>query len=138
MTRPSRCFLKLPTALAIAVFIVLCGLTATAEEPEETTNPYLAGEGLSATELADFLERMQRKPATIRSRPGFQEALLDAADRLLAAEPTEKQQTSALVVKFEVLRARATQGDQKAAAALEDLAVKFAADERPSVAQPAR
>ncbi len=133
MTARTWCY----AVLAVVALVGWHELTV-AQEPETATNPYLAGEGLSAAELAEFLERMQRKPETIRSRPGFQEALLDAANRLLAAESTEKQQTLALVTKFDVLRSQATQGDEEAAAALQELAARYAEDPRPVVAQPAR
>jgi thiol-disulfide isomerase/thioredoxin len=123
-------------AIVAALLASLAGAPL-ADEPA-ADNPYLAEPGLSAAELADFLARMQRKPETIRARPGFNEALLDAANRLLAAEPSEKQESVALVTKFNVLTLLANQGDKDSYTALAELSTRYAGDKRPQIAALAR
>src|SRR5687767_6510363 len=106
-------------------------VVAADEAAEDISNAYLAGSDLTAAELVEFLERMQRKPETIRNRPGFSEALLDAADRLLAARPEPKSEGVALLVKFDVLAAFAAAGDDDAAGQLVQMSERYAADARP-------
>ncbi len=87
----------------------------------EQINPYLPREGLSPDDLVDFLFTMQDKPASIQQRPGFGAALVEAADRILAAETTDKNRRIAAETKFGVLHGKACLGDEKADAEL----VKF-------------
>lgn len=128
--RPLRMVLALLICMQIAPRLP-------AEDPAPAAtgeNPYLAAADLSIGELVEFLDRMQRKPATLRERPGFDEALLDAAGRVLAAQPTEKQQTVALLVKFDVLSRQALAGSPAAYDELVKLSRQHKDDQRPRVA----
>lgn len=108
----------------------------TPEAPSD--NPYLAPDDLSAEQLARFLERMQAKPDTIRARPGFTEAIVDATQRLLALGADEKLQTAAILARFEALHFVACKGDEQADAKLMELAETFQKDPRPEIAESAR
>lgn len=78
------------------------------------TNPYLARKGLSPSELVDFILDMRDKPASIQLRPGFAEAIVDAAGRILSADSKEKQREIAALAKFDVLHEKACLDDKQA------------------------
>ena len=135
-----------PSTWLAAVFVAVltglaCAQAPTAEnapESQDTSNPYLAPDGLSVEELGQFLERMQAKPETIRNRPGFSAAVLDATERILAQSPPEELQSTALLMRFEALHAAAKSGDAKADEQLAKLASDFIQDSRQSISQVAR
>ncbi|MEK6239332.1 MAG: TlpA family protein disulfide reductase, partial [Planctomycetales bacterium] len=91
---------------------------------------------LDAAGLVEYLDKMKGKPKTIQRRNQFQEALADAAGRLLAKpqDVGEDQQTEALMVRFRSLYFLAGQSDQAALKSLRETAVKFKDDKRPAVA----
>jgi thiol-disulfide isomerase/thioredoxin len=125
----------------VAMVVVSLVATALAEDPPvpvATDNPYVAAADLSVEGLVEFLERMQQKPATVRERPGFDEALLDAADRALAAQPAAEQETVALLVKFDVLSRQSQAGDPAAYDELVKLSQRYKDDQRPRVAAHVR
>jgi thiol-disulfide isomerase/thioredoxin len=130
------------TRLCILAVALLCMARLAAAEDEPThnnaDNPYLAPADLTTDELVEFIQRMQEKPATIRSRPGFDDALLDAADRVLAATPEATQETVALVARFDVLSRRSQAGDEAAYDDLVLLAKRHKADQRPKIAAHVR
>jgi len=83
------------------------------DEPE--VNPYLARPTLKPAELVEFLLNMQEKPKSIQGRQGFTEAIVDAADRLLAAADTsDKFRGIAAAAKIEALHKKASSGDKQA------------------------
>jgi len=84
------------------------------EEDWKDTNPYLAREGLSPSELVDFIFDMQDRPKSIQLRPGFAEAVVEAAGRVLSAESKEKHREIAALATFEVLHEKACLEDEKA------------------------
>ncbi|HRF02269.1 MAG TPA: TlpA disulfide reductase family protein [Pirellulaceae bacterium] len=51
---------------------------------EDSTNPYLAPADASTDELVDFLLDLEDKPRSLLNRSGLVEAVVDAADRILA------------------------------------------------------
>lgn len=84
-----------------------------ADEPE--VNPYLARANLKTAELVDFLLNMQEKPKAIQSRKGFTEAIVDAADRVLAApDASDKFRGIAASTKIDILHKKASNGDKAA------------------------
>ncbi|MEX2121404.1 MAG: TlpA disulfide reductase family protein [Pirellulales bacterium] len=101
-------------------------------------NLYLARPGLAPQELLDFIERMESKPKSIRSRPGFSEALIDAANRILAAETDQETEAAALAVKLKTLHAEGLTGNQKADEELFALALRLADDPRQELSRQAR
>jgi hypothetical protein len=109
--------------------------TARAEEPAAADNPYLAGANLSRAELADFIRRMQNKPATLRKRPGFNEAIVEAADRILKSGEQDDLATQALLDKLATLHYLADKGNAKADEQLARLAAEYGEDERKEVAE---
>jgi hypothetical protein len=72
-------------------------------------NPYLAPAGLSRDELVEFLLKMEEKPKSIRQREGFDDALLDAAERILKTGEQDNPQQVAYDVKLRTLHRRAIQ-----------------------------
>lgn len=107
-------------------------------EPQKTENLYLARDGLSAQELAAFIDKMQSKPKSIRERSGFAEALVDASDRILAAEKTDRRLIDlALLTKFDALRFLSARGDFKADEQLVKLAESLKSDPRQEIAEEA-
>ena len=136
MTRRRRWVGGFCFVLSLVCLMSTVGIGQEADQApaEETTNPYLAPSNLSPEELVEYIERLKRKPETIRNRPGFSEALLNAAERVLAARPEEKLATTALVTKLEVLGTLADRGDEQAAEQLAELAEQLALDKRPRIA----
>src|SRR5262245_61136365 len=62
----------------------------------QPANLYLARPGMSPEQLLDFIDRMKSKPKSLRSRPGFSLAILDAADRILASDADASLKTAGL------------------------------------------
>jgi thiol-disulfide isomerase/thioredoxin len=111
--------------------------TQAAPAPAESqTNPYSAKPGLSTADLAKYIERMLDKPKSIQARPGFAEALCEACDRVLAADPPAKEADWLLAAetKFETLHKAACNGDAKADAQLAAFCEQMKNDTRPRVA----
>jgi len=122
----------------------LCCTLSIAQQPEEkqspppATNAYLAPADLSPEELAAHIEKLRAKSKSIQSRPGFAEALIDAADRILAAKANDELQTTALLAKFDALSQLTAQGNQPAAEKLAEMAADLRNDPRAKVAREAR
>lgn len=112
---------------------------AESPSPTPTLNPYRAAADLSTFELVEFLQDMQEKPQVIQQRPGFVEAIVDAADRILA-DPgaSEKFQVLAILTKLQYLHDRASFGDEKADAALAAFVDQIKEDSREKVAREVR
>lgn len=101
-------------------------------------NPYLAGASLSRVELGKFLDTMRRKPDSIRQRPGFAAALVNAADRILSGGADDDLGAAALLAKFAALDDQAQQGDKAAGNSLLELATERQKDSRESIALEAQ
>ncbi len=115
-------------------------LTGAAAEDDELTgvledvNPYLARPGLADSELISYLFDMQEKSKSIRQRPGFAEAIVEAADRLLAGRAPEKFQLIAAEAKFSVLHEKACLGSDDADGRLQGFVDSMGSDSRPEIA----
>lgn len=83
-------------------------------EIDETRNPYLAPAGLSSMQLIEFLLDMQEKPKSIQARPGFAEAIADAADRILASTTEARYRSVAALAELSIWHSRACLDDAKA------------------------
>jgi thiol-disulfide isomerase/thioredoxin len=107
---------------------------------EAETNPYLAKPGLSTAQLVDFVLRMLDKPKSIQNRPGFTDAIVDACNRVLAAEPPAKEIDQIVVIesRFDILHRRACLGDEAADKLLVQFTEALQADARPRVARQVR
>src|SRR5262245_24274524 len=101
-------------ASMFVVAILLPTALAADDPPPSTDNPYLAPADYTVPELVEFIQKMQEKPLSIRTRPGFDEAILDAAERVLATKPESKPESVALVARFDVLSRQSQAGDEKA------------------------
>jgi peroxiredoxin len=117
---------------------VIAWLQTSADDPLPPANPYLAEAGLSNEQLSAFIERMLEKPKSLRQRDGFALAVVDAADRLMAANPTGAQEEAAILAQFEAWSWVADRDDGTAARKRAELAQRFASDPRPAVANEAR
>ena len=84
-------------------------------------NPYLAPANLEKLDLVEYLFDMQDKVSTIRQRPGFAEAVLDASKRLLAMDASDKFHVIAVETACDVLHEQASLGNEKT----DELLVRF-------------
>ena len=107
----------------------------TLSDEDEDVNPYLAPPGFSPAQLIDFLFTMEEKPKSIRRRPGFSEAVVDAADRILSANAQERFQLIAVDTKFSVLHETACLGSEQADRQLNAFVEKMGNDPRPAIAR---
>lgn len=105
---------------------------------ETLENPYAARADLTSAELLEFLLAMQEKPRSIQARPGFVEAVVDASDRLLAGNPTDKMRAVAACFKMTMLHKKACSGDVQADAQLIDFARKINENAPPRIASDVR
>ncbi len=95
--------------------------------------------GLSPEQLLDFVDRMKSKPKSLRTRPGFSLAILDAVDRILAAGSAAPQlKTVALIEKLAELQFQAALGDKNADEQIRDLLTILKGDARERVAAEVR
>ena len=100
------------------------GQTGNNPEPESDLlkgNPYLAPMDLDKLEIIDYLFDMQDKVSTIRQRPGFAEAVLNASKRLLAMEASDKFHVIAAEAACGILHEQAGLGNEK----MDELLVQF-------------
>ena len=118
----------------VGAMVVLHTARAADDPPPASDNPYLAPADYTTPELVEFIRKMQDKPLSIRTRPGFDEAVLDAADRVLAAKPEPKLESVGLVARFDVLSRQSQAGDDKAHDELVLMAKRYKDDERPLIA----
>jgi hypothetical protein len=103
----------------------------------DTSNPYAPSEKLSRDQLGQFLDKMQSKPETIRKRPGFAEALILAADRILAGGADDDLATAALLAKFRALHFLSLADNAEASEQLLKLGQAMRGDKREKIAQEA-
>lgn len=129
----------------VMLWSLLACTVLNAQQPEDkqrpappAANPYLAPVDSTPEGLAAHIEKLRGKAKSIQSRPGFAEALIDAADRILAAKANDELQTTALLAKFEGLAQHTAQGNQAAAEKLAELAADLRNDPRAPVAREAR
>jgi thiol-disulfide isomerase/thioredoxin len=59
------------------------------EQADAEDNPYIPRDDLSTLELFELVERMKNLPKALQGRPGFAEAIVVCADRILARQPDE-------------------------------------------------
>ena len=132
---PALRLLPLAALLAVADEEPAKEETPAAEDP--AINPYAAKPGLNTEQLIAYIQKMLDKPKTIQGRPGFTEAVCDACDRVIAADPPAKE-TEFLVAaesKFEVLHKKACSGDAEADKRLMEFVATMKADSRPRIAR---
>ncbi|HEY4310636.1 MAG TPA: hypothetical protein VGN12_14395 [Pirellulales bacterium] len=123
---------------ALGVYAVRADESTPAPAASETVNLYLAKQGLSPEQLLEFIDRMKAKPVSLRNRPGFSLAILDAADRILAADATPALKTSAILEKLAELQHQASHGDKTADEQIRDLLPALRDDKREKVAAEIR
>jgi thiol-disulfide isomerase/thioredoxin len=109
--------------------------------PDPNSNPYLAPTDYPTGELGRYLEKLLAKPETIRARPGYREAVLDTAERILAADKSAVDAPAieqALLAKLDTLAELVREGENDKLKELAELAEAHRADERDAVAAAAR
>jgi thiol-disulfide isomerase/thioredoxin len=128
-----------PLAALVAGALFAAELAETPTSEDASINPYKAKAGLSATQLAAYIEKMLDRPQAIQKRPGFADAIVDACDRILAAEPPAKESEQLLAIesKFAVLHREACDGNDAADKQLLAFAEKMKDDSRQQVARDA-
>ena len=104
---------------------------------EAAMNPYQAKPGLTPSQLVMFLQKMLDRPQVIQTRPGFADAVVEACDRVLAAEPaaSESEQLVAIETKFAVLHREACDGKASADKQLIAFVEQRKDDRRPAIAR---
>ena len=103
------------------------------ERAEARVNPYLPRPGLSEFELINFLFDMQEKSTSIRRRPGFTDAMVEAADRVLATSTEDRYQLIAAEAKFTALHEMACRGSEDADRQLATFVAAMVDDKRPEI-----
>ncbi len=100
-------------------------------------NPYKAKPNLTSSQLIDYVERMLDKPKSIQTRAGFGEAIVEACERVLTAQPAAKEteQLVAAESKFAVLHREACNGNDAADKQLVAFVLEMKDDTRPRIAR---
>lgn len=81
---------------------------------EKEVNPYSAPRGMTTAQLVDYLFDMEEKPRSIQQRPGFADAVIDAAERLIAKEKSGTYWRLGVLSKFEFLHKKALLDNKQA------------------------
>jgi thiol-disulfide isomerase/thioredoxin len=126
-----------PVALAVAQLIFAADPAAPqVAETEAPISAYQAKAGLSTTELIQYIQKMLDKPMTIQLRPGFADAIVEACDRVLSADPPAKEADYLVAAesKLALLHRQAANGDKSADERLMVFVEKVKDDERPKIA----
>lgn len=134
---------QLPAANTRTFFVALTGDEDEKAEDaaeEETldlsnVNPYSPSKRLSRSQLVDFIFSMEEKPKSIQGRKGFAEAIVEAADRILAANEKDKYDAIAVIAKLQALHKKASDGDEKADVALMKCVGEIKDDSRAKIAR---
>lgn len=102
-------------------------------------NPYRAPDELNDEQLVKYVVRMLQKPATVRRRPPFVVAMVEACERVLKDDRTAASESQAAAARmlFSLLHEEAVLGNDKAQARLVAWAEKLAAAENATVRQRA-
>lgn len=79
--------------------------------PLDKINPYLARKGMSPPQLIEYILKMEDRPVGLRDRPGFKEAIIDAAGRVEASDANEKLKGIASEKKLQWLHAISMEDD---------------------------
>ncbi len=109
-----------------------------ADLPAAVGNPYSIAADADPKELAAYLLEMADKPKSIRARRPFKEAIIEAADRLLAKGRNNRDKRLALTTLFETLHELAFDGDAAADERLAELAKQHVDDPQSVIARQAR
>jgi thiol-disulfide isomerase/thioredoxin len=132
---------RLPTTASPVGLLVAQLLVGAAPAPdvagEPAINPYRAKAGLKTDELAAYIEKMLDKPQSIQHRDGFAAGLVEACDRILAADPPAKagELLLAAETKLALLHREACEGKTAADEQLSAFVAKLKDDPRPRIAR---
>ena len=120
-----------------SILPLLAGQAEENETPKESDllqgNPYLAPANLDKLELVEYLFDMQDKVSTIRNRPGFAEAVLNASKRLLAMDASDRFHIIAAETACAVLHEQAGLGNDKMDELLASFVESLKEDERDKI-----
>jgi thiol-disulfide isomerase/thioredoxin len=129
--------------LLIVAFLALVAPPAAAQDKKEAAaeegefNPYLAPADLTVPQLVNFLDRMLAKPKSIRSRPQFVEAMVDAAERMLNNGAKDEAKKLAALTLMDTLHQVAVLDDKDADARLMKWSEKLKDDAHKEIAAAA-
>lgn len=59
--------------------------------PLKDINPYAARKGMNAAQLVEYILRLEDRPVGLRKRPGFKDAVVDAAKRVEASDDASEK-----------------------------------------------
>jgi len=121
-----------------ALFCGLVGYGDDAEPVVEKPNLYFPRPGLSPMQLVEFIFNMRDKPRAVQNRPGFNAAVVEAAERLLDGDSSDRQKELAVLAKLEFLHRDAEGGDKAADAKLKAFVESLGDDPRKKVAVQVR
>lgn len=79
---------------------------------EKKINPYAAPRGMATPQLVDYIFDMEEKPRTIQERPGFSEAVIEAAERLIEKEKSGTYWRLGVLAKLKFLHKKASLKDK--------------------------
>jgi thiol-disulfide isomerase/thioredoxin len=103
--------LKKPRSILLALLLLFTGFATAEEEPAPAPdkpaaedNPYIPRDDLSTLELFELIERMKGLPKSLQGRPGFSDAIIVCADRILAASPDGTMRGYAMRAKMDGLQ----------------------------------
>lgn len=110
--------------------------TEDADKKEEVeTNPYLPRDGMTTKQLVNYIFDMEDRPKSIQARPGFSEALVATAEKILEdKDAKEAIQLTAIETKFWALHRLSVAGNEKGDKQLMEYVKEMNADERSRVA----
>jgi thiol-disulfide isomerase/thioredoxin len=109
---------------------------------DDKINPYLAKPGLSTKDLVAYIQKMLDRPLAIQTRDGFTAGIVDACDRILAANSTAAEPSAtdadrlfATQSKLDVLHRDACDGKKSADQELIAFVDQLKDDVRPAIAK---
>jgi len=151
VTNPKRLFSATTPMLRVAVFAVVFGSAACLESMEDgalggnrtraadggepVDNPYLAPADATRGQLVEFLLKMDDKPRAIRERAGFDEALIEAAARVIAERRDDESGLVAFEHQTAALHRMAARDAKDARERLDAIVAEWANDARPRVVE---
>jgi thiol-disulfide isomerase/thioredoxin len=126
-----------PLGLFLAQTLLATALAELSPAEDSAINPYVAKPGLTPAELVAYIQKMLDRPQAIQTREGFAAGIIDACDRVLAAQSiaTDAEQLVAIQSKLALLHRDACDGRTVADEQLMAFVEQLRDNSRPEVAQ---
>ena len=129
---------RLATVATLLAATALGAPSAFAADTNAGDNVYAARPGLDPEQLVEYIQKLQAKPKSIRIRPGFCAAIVEAAERVLAGDAKEELKTAALLAKLSAWHEESLRGSADADKNLMKAAEELKDDARQAVASDVR